>query len=976
MDISREVTINLDIDPLVVDVSVLGSSVLRTSQINVVANGSDNMDSEDTLIPHFEYRDPNEVSWESADFGAPTYFGSAPSGYWEGPYTPATTAMLGMYDIRVRFEDSSSYFSDWTYINDSVLVLNNLPYVENMTNDTTTSLPPGYMNRGESSWIYGDGNDVEDGDDQNFITAEFQYKRPGEPTWGIHTSYWTSSPEKFSGDWRQSFIPEASTSTPLGLYNFRVRFQDLDSDWSTWENLENITVENAQPQFVDLMAGDSEMFRGEFTWIFANGTDAEELESDLTVEIYYDAPGGGTVWEQTYLGSVQWDGGGFWKVQFSLPSNAPLGYYNFSVRFIDSNAGYNETIELGLVNVVNGLPVPLDINPSSSTVSAGVGSIYINVNATDVEDTEDILILEVEYSLNGSGTWESTYIGAQSYFGSEPAGWLRVTFQPDSGASLGLYDFKVRIMDSDGGISNNPEWIYIYNAVEVLSQIYTVDYIVIRDAANGLGNIVNSRTFGIAEPDTFFAAGYNFTGNFVADVDVTWSSDDSGVGTVTPSGPSTTFTPQMVGQISTCNVTATYIGGIENKTGILTVLPPTIDYIQIMDASNGTGSPVGDKTYSVWETDFFFCAAFNSSGGGIYLDDVDASWLSNEPLVGEIDDSVPPPIFTAQKVDVNSTCIVSASYLSFSDDTGTITVLTPMIDYIQINDGPNGGGTNLCDPVNYPSFPLGHSTKFYGGYYNSTVGFIAPVPGSSTWDSNDTNIANIDPTGVISNITCSQTNFGVVTITLSDGFGLSNTTQVTVLNIEIDYIKIRTQPNGLGIDISDSANYLSLPVGFSTKLYAAAYNHSLGYINDISVKWISGDTDIINLTTPGSLTTISINDKESGTVLIIANDLAGHFNNTEITVIPPTVDYVQIRDAPLGGGNVVTDQIYPVGARDTYYGAEYNHTAGYLGDVPSSSQWTSTNDSVVLASSPFSYTSIEVSEVNYGNVTLTLYAGQ
>jgi hypothetical protein len=604
-----------------------------------------------------------------------------------------------------------------------------------------------------------------------------------------------------------------------------------------------------------------------------------------------------------------------------------------------------------------------------------VGSIYINVNATDFEDTEDILTLEVEYRLNGSALWETTYIGLQSYFGSEPTGWLRVTFQPDSGASLGLYDFRVRVMDSDGETSNSPEWIYIYNAVEVLSQIYTVDYVVIRDAANGLGNIVDARTFGIAEAVTFFAAGYNFTGNFVADVDVTWSSDDPAVGTVTPSGPSTTFTAQMVGVNSTCNVTATYVGGIENKTGILTVLPPTIDYIQIVDAPGGLGSLVGDRTYSVWETDFFYAAAFNSSSGGIYIDDVDATWSSNEPLVGEIDGSIPPPIFTAQRVDVNSTCVVTATYLGFSDDTGTITVLTPMIDYVQINDGPNGGGTNLSDPVNYPSFPVGYITKFYGGYYNSTVGFIAPVLGSSTWESNDTNIVDTDPTGVLSNITCSSSNFGVVTITLSDGFGLSNTTQVTVLNVEIDYIKIRTQPNGLGIDISDSANYLSLPVGFSTNLYAAAYNNTQGYINDISVTWISGNNNIITLISPGSLTTILIDDIESGIVEIIANDLSGHFNNTEITVISPTVDYVQIRDAALGGGNVVTNQSYPVGATDTYYGAEYNHTAGHLGDVPFSSQWSSTNDSVVLVSSPSAYTSIAVSDTNYGTVIITLDAG-
>lgn len=974
MDTSREVTINLDTNPWVVDISVLGSSVLRTNQINVVANGSDTEDSEDALIPHFEYKEPGGVTWETAYFGAPAYIGSAPSGFWEIPFIPPTTAQIGDYEFRVSFEDSSSYYSSWLTSAGTLLVQNNLPNVEDMYNTTIPPVQPGFMFRGDTAWIYGAGNDIEDGDDQNML-AEFQYKRPGEPSYGTHIAYWTTPPEKSGGDWRQSFVPEASTLTPLGVYNFRVRFQDMDTDWSTWENLENITVENAPPEFVDLNTGDSTMFRSQTTWIFANGTDVEEPESNLMVEIYYDAPGGGTVWEQTYLNNLIYDAAGFWRIQFTLPSIAPLGFYNFSVRFTDSDSDYNETIEYNLVNVINGLPVPLDIFPSSLTVAAGVGSIYINVNATDIEDSEDILILEVEYSLNGSGTWESAFIGSQSYFGSVPSGWLRVTFQPDSGASLGLYDFRVRVIDTDGDVSNSPEWIFIYNAVEVLSQIYTVDYIVIRDAANGGGSIVGARTYGIADTVTFFAAGYNFTGNFVADVDVTWSSDDSGVGTVTLSGPSTTFTAQGVGQISTCNITATYIGGIDNKTGILTVLPPEIDYIQIMDAPGGIGSPIGDRTFSVWETDFFYAAAFNSSGGGIYLYDVDAIWSSNDPLVGDVEDLVPPPLFTAQRVDMDSTCVVTATYSIFSDDTGTLTVLTPTIDYVQINDGPDGGGTNLCDPANYPSFPVDYSTKFYGGYYNSTVGFIAPVPGTATWDSNDTNIVDTDPTGVFSTISCSPSNFGVVTITLDDGLGLSNTTQVTVLNVEIDYIKIRTQPNGLGIDISDSANYLSLPAGFSTTLYAAAYNHTQGYINDITVNWLSGDTNIITLISPGSLTTITIDDIESGTVTIIANDLASHINNTEITVIPPTVDYVQIRDASMGGGNVVTNQTYAVGATDTYYGAEYNHTAGHLGDVPFSSSWTSTNASLVTVSSPSAYSSVTVSDMNYGTVIITLDIG-
>jgi hypothetical protein len=661
MTTSREIIIDISNAPLAEDIAVLDSIVLRTNQINVVANGSDVEDLEEFLIPHFEYRDPAEASWESAYFGVPTYMGTSPTGYWEIPFTPPITAMVGFYDFRVRFEDNASYVSNWEQIDDVVFVLNNLPYVEDMYNDTS---PPGFIYRGDTAWIYGDGEDIEDGDDQNFTAAEFQYKRPGD-LWGAHTTYWTSSSEKSVNDWRRQFTPEPSTLTPIGLYGFRVRFQDLDGDWCLWENLENITVENAIPDDLDLSAGQPQMFRGESSWIFANATDAEELESDLTVEFYYDEPGGGTVWIQGYLSSLTWDATGFWRIQFTLPSDAPLGLYNFKVVFTDSHPSSNETIVNGLVNVTNSLPEPIDITPSSATVSAGVGSIFMNVNAMDLEDAEDELTIEVEYSLSGMGIWESTYIGSQTYFGSVPTGYLRVTFQPDGGATLGLYDIRVRVHDTDGGTSNSPEWIYAYDAVEVVSQIYTVDYIVIRDAPNNGGNIVLDRTYGVAEVATFYAAGGNFTGGYVADVDVTWSSDASLVGNVTTPGPSTTFTALQVAVDSTCNVTVTYQSVITNSTGILTVLAPTMDGIEI-------------------------------------------------------------------------------------------------------RSDPAGGGLDLSDPLNYPDFPVGHTTSFHGAIINNSIGYLMDVPASSTWDSSDDNKVTVLTPGISTTVTCDDVNWGTVTITLTD----------------------------------------------------------------------------------------------------------------------------------------------------------------------------------------------------------------
>jgi parallel beta-helix repeat protein len=980
MDTSREVVIGLDTPPVVDDFTALKSSVLRTNQVNVLANATDTEDTEDLLIPHFEYRDPAEISWETAYLGAPSYVGVEPTGHWEISFTPPTTAALGLYDFRVRFEDTSSYFSDWSYLYDVVLVMNNFPYVELMSNITFTSAPPGYMFRGETAQIYGDGEDIEDGDDQNHAAAEFEYKRPGEPTWGTHSAYWNTVPEKISNDWKQDFLPTADVATPTGLYNFRVRFQDSDGDWSTWENLENITVENAWPVAVDLAAGASQMFRSESIWIFANGTDAEELELDLTVDFYYDAPGGGIVWEQTYLGSPVWDSSGFWRIQFTLPSDAPLGLYSFRVRLSDSYMDYNETFQYDSLEVVNDLPVLINIEPSSTEVVADVGSIYINVNASDYEDSEDVLIIEVEYRLNGTGPWFTAYIGPQSYFGSPPSGWLRVTFAPDAAATLGLYDFRVRVSDLDSTTSQNPEWIHNYNAVEVVSQIFSVDYIQIRTAPNEGGVVVTTATYGVSDVDTFYAAGYNFTGGYVADVDVSWSSDDPLVGDVSASGPSTTFTAQQVAVDSTCNVTATYIGVISNSTGVLTVLAPTIDYLEIRSAPSGGGVDLGNSmnypTYPVGHTTTYYGALFNNSIG--YLMDAPGSstWDSNDPSFVLVTSPGASSLITCDIMNSGAVTITLIDSVNSLVDTTQVTVLAPTIDYVQINDGPDGGGTNLCDPLNYPVYPVGYSTTYYGGYYNLTAGFIGNVPGTSTWDSNDTAVVTVASPGISSILTCSNSNFGVVTITLVDGTGFSNTTEVTVMDVTIDYIQIRTQPGGSGIDLGDPGNYPSFSVGYATMFYAAAFNHSQGYIGDITVSWASSDSNVISVTTPGSSTNILCSDTVFDTVTIILNDGAGHTNSTEVTVLAPTVDYVQIRSASDGGGSIVSSSIEPVGGTGVLYGAQYNHTSGFLGNVPFSSTWASSSDSVVTTLSPSSYTIYTCNETNYGTITLTLDDGQ
>jgi parallel beta-helix repeat protein len=489
---SRWIELPLNGRPEVID---LGPSrnAKREHTFKICANGTDGSeDPESSLTPYFEYRFNNESYPWISDTDPDTFFVGSPSysnGYWQIDFRPRYHADLGAYDFRVRFKDSYPSYSDWYEVDDMVTVLNNLPYVEDLYEDSGTEI----VYRGNTAWVLADGHDVENQDDYNFSkipAAEFQYKRPGE-NWGTNIDYWELDPVKnpLYNDWGQRFKPDPSIDTPLGLYGFRVRFEDNDGDLSGWYELDTwLEVKNNIPDALSMDAPVSEVNRGDTIWITANATDVEENENALDVEFSWDAPGGGSSdWETDYLGTPTYVGtspGGYWKVEFQPPDyETRVGLYKFRVRFTDSDTDYEEIITAGLVEVKNNPPEVQSVEKSDSGVRAGAGApIYIEVSASDFEDNVDVLkvyaidddIQWMFYTTTGtnpSGVWSSSYFGASSY---EPSGaYIKVPFQPEggtSGAKEGYYDIQVRVTDTDSGKSDymslangeKSKMIYVY----------------------------------------------------------------------------------------------------------------------------------------------------------------------------------------------------------------------------------------------------------------------------------------------------------------------------------------------------------------------------------------------------------------------------------------------------------------------------------------------------------------------------------
>jgi outer membrane protein assembly factor BamB len=485
--------------------------------------------------------------------------------------------------------------------------------------------------------------------------------------------------------------------------------------------------------------------------------------------------------------------------------------------------------------------------------------------------------------------------------------------------------------------------------------LQTIDYIQIRDAPGGGGNdlcdLANYPTHPVGYSTTYYGAAYNDSVGYIGDVPLssTWDSTTPSLVSVTSPGATSTIT---CSDTNWGSVTITLDDGLGHQnTTQVTVIEPTVDYIQIRDASGGGGNnlcdPLNYPTYWVGYSNTFYGAEYNDTAG--YLGDVDGSstWDSDDMNIVTMSS---PGFWSTLMCNITNwgtvTITLTDPVTSLSNIT-QVTVLEPTVDYIQIRDAPSGGGNNLCDPANYPSFPVGHITSFYGAEYNNTAGYIGDVPASSTWDSSDTAIATVTSPANMTVLTCSDTNWGTVTITLDDGSGNQNTTQVSVLEPEVDYIIINSALGGTGTWIGDT----TYVYGENDTFYAAGFNDTAGWVADVPANWTS-DAPLIGNVTYGPFNSTTFDAIDNGTCTITATYDIFSNETGVITITGYTVDYIIIRDSPGGGGSEVGDRSFGVGETANFYAAAYNYSAPglYIGDV--SVTWSSSNITVGNVTTP------------------------
>ncbi|OGS51232.1 MAG: hypothetical protein A3K65_01325 [Euryarchaeota archaeon RBG_16_68_12] len=497
-----------------------------------------------------------------------------------------------------------------------------------------------------------------------------------------------------------------------------------------------------------------------------------------------------------------------------------------------------------------------------------------------------------------------------------------------------------------------------------------IDYITIVDAPGGAGSWVSSRDYLFGDTDTFWAAGYNNTAGFVSDVSAYWYVylndnstlwDHGVVRTNVSEGPSVQVFTSGYGVTKVRAYFWTGSRSFQNATGPLSVSVANVDSVVVRTDLRGAGTWVGDTTYTEGDADVFYAAAYNTVTG--FLGDITSNWTSTDPSVGAVWSSpdgqcgngttggICYPLANFDALAGGYTYVTAAPVgTALSNTTGKLTVIG--IDTIRIVDAPGGAGSW----VSGRDYLFGDTDTFWAAAYNDTIGWLADV--EAYWNPSS------DPGGQGGTVVTLNTSFGSSVSVSTVGYGVafvraafyhSGRTNVSVnytgpLHVSVanvDSVVVRTDRGGLGTWVGPTW----YEVGDYDVFYAAAYNDTTGYLGDITSNWTSSNRAVGSITgvggTPGGAGPRAYFHALSlGFTYVNATPVGTTLTNTtgKLTVSGIGIDYVQIRDAPLGGGSVVGDRTYYEREQDTFYAASYNFTLGYRGDAPA--DWTSSDGAV------------------------------
>jgi hypothetical protein len=644
---------------------------------------------------------------------------------------------------------------------------------------------------------------------------------------------------------------------------------------------------------------------GDDDWTLVGGT----VNAPLTVTNYNDTSVvGGT----TYYYSI--------KVVFTgYKNNDPLQVENYQNQIFGEGSGeMSSEVSIYTVNYFTLTTGSFPNGPELTTEFLDVGEtiqIWASGYNNSVVPNPYVSPVVVDWSQSPSLGWFSTTNGDNTIF---TAGYYQGGTTVITGENLAMTPTT-----DTGDVTVNPP---------------KVDYILLTDSANGTE--ISDMPWNTGAPLDIFASGYNNTANtYVGLFEVDWSETAiPPLGNFVPiKGTSTVFTGTSSG--------ATTITGENLTAGVVdtfTLNLVGIDFIELTDAPNGNILNIVDL--AIGENITVYASGYSSTVG--YLNLVDVDWtLMPIGALGYIDNIMGTSTtffanFTAGGLDLNGT---DPTKPSLTDEI-TVNILEPTLDYILLTNTEDGTPYNLAtQTLNINSF----MDIFASGYNNTGPTYIGLIDVDWT---ESAGLGAFDPPSEKGN----QTRFTAGGTTGATTIQGENATLVVsdsfVLNIEnltVDYINLTDAPNGVKITA------LSLDVGETVTLYASGYSSLTTpntYLGPVEVDWSDspvlgdfsvdlGTSTVFTAGLVGGTTTIT---GENSSMTPTVSD------SFELTINPPTVDYIIIVDTSGTGTEVIANQTVDVGVTITGYAASFNNTALYIGDVQVT--WSVTNEDDATAS--------------------------
>ncbi len=328
------------------------------------------------------------------------------------------------------------------------------------------------------------------------------------------------------------------------------------------------------------------------------------------------------------------------------------GYDSYGNYISDTDVTWSST---GSLETINATGSKFTFNPSQAggsgqivatpsggatadqtgTISVSVGSLaelriqtqntagQSTLSDTSITADENLTLYAVGYDADGN------YIGltAANWTLNTLSGSLSpanpttsVTFTPDltgSGSISAQADANSQIGDQTGSITVTAG---------------AVNYVLIRDEANGGGQEVGDVTMTAGQTLTLYAAGYDSKNNFAGNVNVDWSV------TGTLSGLSADHTNTYVVTLSPTSPgsgtvqTSNSNGWSDDATGTIDVQNAGLARIEIRTAAGGNGVALDDSAATAGDAWTLYAAGYDTYGN--YLQDVAVKWSATGDSIG------------------------------------------------------------------------------------------------------------------------------------------------------------------------------------------------------------------------------------------------------------------------------------------------------------------------------------------------------